>query len=166
MPAPIPPPPSPPPLRLPAPLPPYRYVPGLNAHPLKHPDGHSRSPETLSLAQLWVRGIDLYDHRYYWESHEAWEAAWKMVERGSRRQLLQGLIQLAAATIKHHLGHDRPARLLLSRGGGRIEAVAAAEGAVWWGLDLPATLASARRFVLEDGDWPILEHWEPALSLP
>jgi hypothetical protein len=153
---PIPPPPAPPPLRLDLTLPPYRYLPGEGPHPLRHPDGHSQSPPPLDVEAAWLRGCDLYDHRYYWESHEVWEAAWRALPAGDRRELLQGLIQLAAATIKHHLGHDRPARLLLERAAGRLEAVIAARGEQWWGLDLPATLASARAFVSASGDWPVL----------
>ena len=155
-PMPIPSPEMPLPCRLADPLPPYRYVPGLNAHPLRHPDGHSHHPPPLDIERFWIRGLDLYDHRFYWESHETWEAAWKAVPPGTRRELLQGLIQLAAATLKQHLGQPRPARRLLLRGGGRIEAVIAAEGAVWWGVDLPATLASARGFVEGAGDWPVI----------
>ncbi|MFT5679684.1 MAG: hypothetical protein ACI8RZ_000589 [Myxococcota bacterium] len=153
---PIPPPTAPPPLRLDMPLPPYRYLPGEGPHPLRHPDGHSRDPVHLDTEAAWLRGLDLYDHRYYWESHEVWEAAWKAVDAGDRRQLLQGLIQLAAATIKHHLEHHRPASLLLGRASGRIEGVIAAQGAVWWGVDLPATLASTRAFVSGEGDWPVI----------
>ena len=155
MPAPIPPPAHPPPLRLEHPLPPYRYVPGLNPHPLKHPQGHSLDPERIPLAHQWIRGLDLFDHRYYWEAHEVWEAVWKAVPEGSERQLLQGLIQLSAATLKHHLGQPRPCQLLLQRGGGRVEAVIAAEGSVWRGLDLPATLARVHAFV-GGGDWPAI----------
>lgn len=153
---PIPPPTDPPPLRLKLPLPPYRYLPGEGPHPLRHPGGHSRDPEHLESGAAWLRGLDLYDHRYYWESHEVWEAVWKATPQGHLRQLLQGLIQLAAATIKHHLGHDRPARRLLSRATERIESVIAAQGAGWCDLDLPATLASVQRFISGEGDWPVI----------
>ena len=152
---PIPPPVCPLPLRLEHPLPPYRYVPGLNPHPLKHPGGHSRDPERIPLAHQWIRGLDLFDHRYYWEAHEVWEAVWKSVPEGSERQLLQGLIQLAASTLKHHLGQPRPCARLLLRGGARVEAVIAAEGASWRGLDLPATLAGVHAFVA-GGAWPTI----------
>jgi hypothetical protein len=153
---PIPPPTDPPPLRLKLPLPPYRYLPGEGPHPLRHPDGHSRDPAPLDPEAAWLRGLDLYDHRYYWESHEVWEAVWKATPQGSLRQLLQGLIQLAAATIKHHLGHNRPASLLLSRAGERIDSVVTAQGAEWRGLDLPATLDSVQGFIAGEGSWPVI----------
>jgi predicted metal-dependent hydrolase len=45
------------------------------------------------------RGIALYDAGQFWESHEAWEEAW-IEEDGETRQLLQGLIQVAAGFFK------------------------------------------------------------------
>ena len=160
----IPPPHQPRVRRLPdEPLPPYRYVPGQGPHPLRHPEGHSRDPVPLNIEHHWIRGLDLFDHRYYWESHEVWEAAWKALPEGPRRQMLQGLIQLAAATLKHHLGHARPASLLLGRADARLTAVIEARGAVWWGVDLSATLAGVRAFVQDGGNWPVIETTAPPI---
>ena len=45
------------------------------------------------------RGRALFNSGAHWEAHEAWEEAW-LEESGEVRQLLQGLIQAAAALHK------------------------------------------------------------------
>ena len=47
-----------------------------------------------------LEGLRLFEAGAYFESHEAWESLWHEVG-GPERELLQGLIQLAAA--RHHL---------------------------------------------------------------
>ena len=114
------------------PLPPYSYVPGHEPHPLRDPAGHlfdHKGPEVVPLvpdqwenstAYLW--GIDLFNHGYYWESHEAWEALWHNAGRhGTTADFLKGLIKLAAAGVKAREGnrdgirrHARRAAELLS----------------------------------------------------
>ncbi len=50
-------------------------------------------------AFLW--GMDLFNHGYYWEAHEAWEARWRTAGRETaERNLLHGLILLAAMGVK------------------------------------------------------------------
>ncbi len=69
-------------------------------------------PETEAALE---RGRALYNAGQYYEAHEVWEAAW-VRERGEARQLLQGLIQVAAGYFKA-LAHRQPggaARLLAS----------------------------------------------------
>jgi hypothetical protein len=59
----------------------------------------SRAPEHL-------RAIDLFNHGYFWEAHEAWEALWHLAPRGSPERIaLKALIQSAAALLKRDLGH-------------------------------------------------------------
>src|SRR3989442_10005817 len=73
------------------PLPPYSYVPGLAPHPMSDPRGHSyghTEAATQPLEEASFRGnatylyaIDLFNHGYYWEAHEAWEALWHAAGR-------------------------------------------------------------------------------------
>ena len=98
-------------------LPPYRHVPGLTPHPLKHPGGHSygggiwQSPEQLEFdpeqwreSRSYLLGVDLFNRAYLWEAHEAWEEVWNAVERGSMPgRMVQGMIQVAAALLKLHM---------------------------------------------------------------
>jgi uncharacterized protein len=48
-------------------------------------------------------GLDLFNEERYWESHEALEAAWRR-SSGSEKEILQGIILLAAALV--HLQKD------------------------------------------------------------
>jgi hypothetical protein len=89
-------------------LPPYPYLPGKNPHPVRDPAGHSYHVEPIPVsaegslgsdAFLW--GLDLFNHGYYWEAHEAWEGLWRVADRdGPLRMLFKGLILLSAARVK------------------------------------------------------------------
>lgn len=82
-------------------------MPGRSPHPVRDPAGHSyphrdTSAETAPARSELVRwGADLFNHGYYWEAHEAWEALWQSSrEDPPLRQILKGLILLAATGIK------------------------------------------------------------------
>ena len=89
-------------------LPPYAYLPGKNPHPVRDPAGHSYHVEPIPFASeaslssdafLW--GLDLFNHGYYWEAHEAWEGLWQVADRGGPLSMLfKGLILLSAAGVK------------------------------------------------------------------
>ena len=89
-------------------LPPYAYLPGKKPHPVRDPTGHSYHVEPIPVAAeasltsdafLW--GLDLFNHGYYWEAHEAWEGLWQVADRGGPlRTLFKGLILLSAAGVK------------------------------------------------------------------
>ena len=97
------------------PFPAYAYVPGKFPHPTRSPEGqsygktHSASP-ALDPSQWrqcrpYLCGIDLFNHGYYWEAHEAWENLWHGVgRRGEVAEFLKGLIALAAAGVKAREG--------------------------------------------------------------
>ena len=156
-----------PPLRRPdIGLPAYRYVPGLNPHPFRDAAGHHHLHGHAWPAPLWspdadwrqdapwLHGLDLFDQRFYWESHECWEAIWHEVDRAHvDRQLIQALIQAAAFIIKKHCGTERAARHLLSRCTGRLDAVQAEAGPVLRGVDVPAFQAALHAFDA-GGPWP------------
>lgn len=100
------------------PLPPYTYVPGRAPHPTSDPAGHSfgqtdDQPVAIDPARplqcrAYCYGIDLFNHGYYWEAHETWEAIWHGCgRRGTTAGFLKGLIKLAAAGVKAREG--RPA---------------------------------------------------------
>ncbi len=136
-----------------APLPAYRFIPGRNPHPRRDPRGHSYGrpeprvtaidPDRFHDQPLYLRGVDLFNFAYWWESHEAVEALWRGAREGSATHtLLQALIQLAASEIKRFDGHDRAARALAERAIERLGRVPSP----WLGLDLAALRddASAR----------------------
>ncbi len=96
------------------PFPSYHFMPGQNPHPRKDPAGHSYGlPEPTATHTpadqwktnaTWLFGVDLYNFGYWWESHEQWEALWK-VDRNTEQEKLfyRAVIQLAAANIKRYL---------------------------------------------------------------
>src|SRR5476649_659268 len=59
----------------------------------------------------YLRGIELFNAREFWASHEAWEEIWLVVE-GVESDFYQGLIQSAAALLKFQRGELDPARRL------------------------------------------------------
>jgi len=89
-------------------FPPYAYLPGREPHPVRDPTGHSYHVEPNPVAAeaslgsdafLW--GLDLFNHGYYWEAHEAWEGLWRVADRdGPPRMVFKGLILLSAAGVK------------------------------------------------------------------
>lgn len=96
-------------------LPPYTYTPGWTPHPISDPRGHSFErrepavarfdPEAWIDCEPYVRGLRLFNRGYYWEAHEAWEAAWNSVGRtGPLADFLKGLIKWAAAGVKAREG--------------------------------------------------------------
>jgi hypothetical protein len=112
-----------PPRHLPTrPLPPYAFVPGKFPHPITDPAGHSYGAIPLSGDYEFLWAVDLFNHGYYWEAHEAWEAAWKEQGRSGREaDFSKGLIKLAAAGVKAREGnaegvarHARRARELFA----------------------------------------------------
>lgn len=100
------------------PLPPYSYVPGHTPHPVSDPAGHCYGrPETSAPAldpadwcesDAYCFGVDLFNHGYYWEAHEAWEGLWLTAgRRGPVGDWLKALIKLAAAAVKAREGNPR-----------------------------------------------------------
>jgi predicted metal-dependent hydrolase len=111
----------------------YSYVPGRFPHPLRDPRGHSFGHAPLEppaptsdnwrASQPFCFAVDLFNHGYYWESHEVWESLWKACgRRGVAADFLKSLIKLAAAGVKAREGrregwqrHLRRARELLDQ---------------------------------------------------
>lgn len=100
-------------------LPPYTYVPGHHPHPEKDQEGHmydetnQGDPDPLYLdrwknSRTYLMGVDLFNHGYYWESHEKWESLWHLAGRtGETAFFLKGLIKLSAAGVKVRSGNKR-----------------------------------------------------------
>jgi uncharacterized protein len=93
------------------PFPAYAFIPGSFPHPTSDPAGHSfgveivvpakAEPERWHECRPYLYGIDLFNGRYYWESHVAWESLWLACGRkGVTADFLKGLIKLAAAGVK------------------------------------------------------------------
>ena len=114
-------PPTPPRLVPDRPFPPYAYLPGRNPHPTRDAGGHSYGrppdqpdapdPARWRACDDYLYGIDLFNHGYYWEAHEAWEGLWHACGRqGAIGTYLQALINFAAAGLKARWGNARGIR--------------------------------------------------------
>ncbi len=161
------------------PLPPYRFVPGLHPHPTRHPSGHSHAPaaqpfqhapwdpaEWRQLAD-WRAGVDRFNAFFFWEAHESWEGLWSSAPRaGAPARTLQGLIQIAGALLKIHLG-TLPGAASLSRTGVEKLAESAAVSPMLLGLDLGATASDFRHYFrpLAERTLPLLDASVPLLQL-
>ena len=103
------------------PLPPYAYLPGRYPHPIRDPGGHSygckfdvpEAPDPTHWRDCgdYLYGIDLFNHGFYWEAHEAWEGLWHACgRRGVTANYVQALINFAAAGFKARWGNVRGVR--------------------------------------------------------
>lgn len=126
-------------------FPAYRYVPGLHPHPVVNPEGHSHHappPERWDGSlpweqdEAWLHGLDLFNHRYWWEAHEHLEGLWHQVRRSQplTGHGVQGLIQVAVCLLKRHMGNERAYGRLRERGLAHLAHV----GPVWRGIDVVA----------------------------
>ena len=134
------------------PFPPYAYVPGETPHPRRDPGGHSYGaefelpeppdPEDWRTCRDYLYGIDLFNHGFYWEAHEAWEGLWVACgRRGAIATYLQALISLAAAGLKARSGNARGMRANAAKAARLFEAVAGLpgfHGTRYMGLDVGA----------------------------
>jgi len=94
-------------------FPSFSYVPGLFP-PAHAAAGNGFGPAALPAydpqtpweqSDVFWFGIDLFNHGFYWEAHEAWESLWHVLgRRGSDADFLKALIKLAAAGVKAREG--------------------------------------------------------------
>ncbi len=157
------------------PLPARPFVPGRDPHPRCDPrgtlygaPGHAPGLDAARWREdrSYRTGIDFYHAGYLWEAHEAFEACYHATRDAAHRDLLQGLIQLAAALLQAHRGIGAGVRTLARAAHARLAAAGAARERVA-GLD-PRALADAvaRHFAgaLGDGDPLVLTGAAPRLE--
>lgn len=72
-------------------------------------------------SDIFLWGLDLFNHGYYWEAHEAWEGLWQVADRGGPlRMLFKGLILLSAAGVKIREGKQAAAMRHAGRAAGLL----------------------------------------------
>ncbi len=152
------------------PFPPYRYLPFQTGNPLPHPrtdpDGHSYNEEECYLPSFspddwhtcvpYLYGIDLFNHGYWWEAHEAFETVWLAAGQKSTRCgiFVQGLIQLAGAQLKRFTKEQRGAQSLTKSG---VEKLSLAEE-IYLGIEIDSFIKEVERCLREDRDeYPRIE---------
>jgi hypothetical protein len=146
------------------PFPPYSFVPGRQPHPISDPRGHSHGraveavpapdPERWSACLTYLRGVDLFNHGYYWEAHEAWEGLWHACGRsGDVAALLKGLIHLAAAGVKVREGRPPGVRSHAERARQHFQHLPHR----FFGLNTRELMAAARDVAEKAAEWPAHE---------
>jgi hypothetical protein len=140
------------------PLPPYSYVTGLFPHPTRDERGHSfglHEPSPAPLAEgtyreneVYAYALDLFNHGFYWEAHEAWESLWHAAgRRGRTADFLKGLIKLAAGGVKAREGRSAGVKQHGERAVELFSGVRAAAGEqadFFLGLELASLIRAAR----------------------
>lgn len=137
-------------------FPPYGYVPGRFPHPHRDPEGHSHGLPAVSYGKTdpgeWRRteaylyAVDLFNAGYYWEAHESWEGLWKELSPQSDHALfLQGLIQLAAASLKYQLSNKEGVRRLFSQATEKLQRIQKNYPHPYMGVDLNALMPKAMK---------------------
>lgn len=86
-------------------------------------------------------GAALFHSGALYEAHEAWEEAWRAEGPGERRELLQGLVQVAVALLHR----DRGNAIGAARVGARAVERLAALPSIVCGLDVEELRASLAR---------------------
>lgn len=155
------------------PFPSYAFLPGRDPHPTRDPRGHSygvgearahyASPDRWSENEAYLYGVDLYNHGYLWEAHEAWEGLWHASKHDAvQAELLQGLIQCTAAALKVAMEQPNGVERLAALGTGRLETVVSRAGGHFMGLDVAAFRDRFREFAASK---PPSAHVRPRIRL-
>ncbi len=107
-------------------LPEIAYVPGKTLRPTKEPLSSEKIvPENLTKLPpadnpFFLYGVDLFNHHYFWEAHEAWETIWHLEDNRGLRNLLQGAIQVSGGFLKVVQENEKGARILWKKAHGRL----------------------------------------------
>jgi len=130
-------------------LPRVPFVPGRGPHPNRDPSsaGWRRCagpPPADFRAADWRRtprflyAVDLFNHGFYWETHEMLEGLWLAAGRTTPEgRFLQGLIQVAAGILKE-IGGEGAGAVLLAAGTAKLERA----GDRYMGVDVAGLLAA------------------------
>ncbi|WP_370399262.1 DUF309 domain-containing protein [Sulfitobacter sp. JB4-11] len=102
------------------PVPPFAYLPGNGQklaeswfEPLKSSVNSGTALDELPQTDAWLAGRAYLHAGYFWECHEVLEVVWTRTPEGSaERDMVQALIQLANARMKHRMNRPRAAARL------------------------------------------------------
>jgi hypothetical protein len=159
------------------PFPAYAFVPGQSPHPTRDPEGHRYGrpePELLPLttdnwsqSADYLHGIDLFNHGYFWEAHEAWEGLWHACgRRGDSADFLKALIKLAAVGVKAREGNHNGVQRAAQRAATLFKAIRATQpdsSAIFLGFSFDSLVELAFRLPHETVDFP---NAAPGAKLP
>lgn len=156
------------------PFPAYRFVPGRFPHPRRHPNGHSYGKPEPAVAsfsatawtqsEVYLYGVDLFNCAFWWECHEQWETLWKHTGAGSYEgRFLQGLVQIAAASLRRFMGSHDSGAALARKGIIRLRDF---EDDIFLGVNVATLIAASERYFSDSGgDAPTIELQFPACAI-
>ncbi|MCE8005422.1 DUF309 domain-containing protein [Aestuariivita sp.] len=108
----------------------------------------------LQRTLAWRAGLVFLDQGFFWEAHEVLEPVWMATSRNSaEHQMVQAVIQLANAALKHKMGRAGAARRLCDLARGHARAARSAGGAEVMGFavdDLVDRVESLEREMARD----------------
>lgn len=144
------------------PFPPYRYVPGKAPHPTRDPEGHSYNKHPVKPAIFktgqwqtcneYLYGIDLFNHGYWWEAHEALEAVWVAAGRQTETGLfIQGLIQIAVSHLKMFQGFSDVATRMAKEGLDKMKRITG----IYLGIDVAVLRSAVNTYCASDKQTPV-----------
>lgn len=139
------------------PFPPYAYTPGRDPHPTRDPDGHSYQSQPSELepfdptrwqdCEEYLYAIDLFNHGYYWEAHESFEAVWVAAGRKTRPGLfVQGLLQIGVGMLKQRQGQHHAAKGMWQSGLEKLHGI----NGPWMGIDTDALRVTVRQLLSDE----------------
>jgi hypothetical protein len=143
------------------PFPPRPFVPGTSPHPRHDPSATVFDwrpapwrPDEWAALPPYLYGVDLYNHGYWWEAHEAWEALWHAAgRRGEAAEFVQGLIHAAAAALNRARGREAGAARQARKALLRLRPVAAGHER-YMGLRVDAFAGAIDRSFVSGSDPP------------
>jgi len=122
-------------------MPARRHIPGSGSVPDRAVLDAAKSDPAA-----FAYGADLYNHGFFWEAHEVWEAVWMAATPNSaRRQALRALIQMANACLKLAMGK----RNAFERLAAEVAEISPGEGLAHDGLDMAALSSAFARFAAD-----------------
>lgn len=134
----------------------------LTTQPKVIPTNLSETKSHGSEEGLFAHGVELFNARYFFEAHEAWEEIWLHTEP-PEKTFLQGLIQVTAAFHHHSRENLRGTKSLLRAGLLKLEDFPPHHR----GLNIEKLREVARRWLAAldragNNSWPALPRIAPA----
>jgi len=106
-------------------------------------------------AQAFRYGVDLFNHGFFWEAHEVWEAVWlEATPNSGRRQGVRALIQMANALLKRDMKKPNACRRLADE----VARLALDADLSGEGLDIAALAARFAEAAHGDGAFLTTDH--------
>jgi hypothetical protein len=113
-------------------------------------------PDNWRISRVYLRGLDLFNSGFYWESHVEFESLWIAADRrGVVAMFLKGLIKLAAAGVKQLEGVPEGVKNHSGRAADHWREVRqgmAGDEETFLGLELPALIELAE--TIHINGWP------------